>query len=129
MSNIMIYDIVGTGIYAVPADTGAAQGATTGFRTLLAGVAGLSVETVNIRAWVIDSQTAAGGQGARSLACFIGGFTYNNKVCPTEADVDAMTAAIEVALLAAAGNGTITSVGVQEVNLFNGGYAGGGGPG
>jgi hypothetical protein len=129
MSNIMIYDIVGTGIYAVPGGVVAAQQATAGLRALLAEVAGLAADSINVRAWILDSQTASGGEGVRSLACLVGGFTYNGEVCPSEAEVDTLTAAIRSALLAASGGGTITSIGVQEVNLFDGGYAPGGGPG
>lgn len=120
----MVYDVVGTGVYAIPSNIGSAQNTTTGFRILLLadpGIVGFAAD--DIRAWVIDSQTAAGGEGERSLACCISGFSYNNKVCLSEAEVDVLTAAIEAALLSASEAGTITSVGVQEVNLFDGGVS------
>lgn len=128
MSNIMIHDIVGTGIYAVPSSIGTAQSATAGLRTLIfgdPGVPGLAVgETSFSRAWVVDSQTSGSEHGARSLALSIGGFTYFGVVCPTEAAVDQMISTIRSVLLAASAGGTITAIGSIEVNLFDAGSVG-----
>ena len=130
MSNIMVYDVVGTEAFAVPTSTATAQAATYGFRLLIQSdpaVPNLVVDSENLWAWVIDSQEHGGGEGPRSLACLMSGFTYNAKVCPTEGEVDQMVAAIRAALLAATlgdTGGTITSVGAIEVNLFDGGSVG-----
>jgi len=124
MSNILVRDIVGTGVFAVPAVNAQAYAATNAFNTLIGfdpGVAGLTYENRDIAAWVLDSRESGGGEGVRSLACHIPGITYLGKVCPSESEIDALIAAIEVVLLGASEGGTITSVGVTEITLFNGG--------
>jgi len=114
MSNVMIYDIVGTGNMAVPENDGAGVGATLILVTALSEIAGFVFE--DLKAWVLDSRPHGGGEGVRSLACWVGGFAYNNKVCPSEVEVDAMIAAIEAKILSIP---NVVSVGLQEVNLFN----------
>ena len=124
MSNIMIYDIVGTGDFVVPEGNDVALVTEGDISDLLdtdPGVAGLAFD--NVKAWVLDSQTGAGVEGARSLACLISGFTYNFEVCPSEAEIDTLIAALRVALLTVpeGGIGQILSVGVIEFNIFNAG--------
>jgi hypothetical protein len=116
MSNIFISDIVGTGTYAVPSTDVALSGLDQRFYDLIdAGVAGFTMERAI--AWVKDSASASGGEGTRTLNCLLAGVVYDSKDCPPEAEADIVFAAIEAALLAAGGNGTITSVGVMEYNM------------
>jgi hypothetical protein len=113
MSNIFITDIVGSGTYAIPTNDSELAAATSGLDTLLSGVANLSYNQV--LAWVEDSGGPDGAEGVRSLNCLVEKVTYLTKECPSESEVDTMTAAIESALEADA---NITSIGYQQVNIF-----------
>jgi len=124
MSNILVRDIVGTGVFAVPTVNAQAYAATGAFNTLIGydpGVAGLTYQERDIAAWVLDSREAGGGEGVRSLACHIPGITYMGTECPSEVQTDALIAAIVAVLVGASEGGTITSVGVTEITLFNAG--------
>lgn len=122
----MIYDIVGTDHFAVPEDNNDALQADSDINDLLSvapGVAGLVYS--GVKAWVLDSKVGDGAEGPRTLACLLSGFSYNGEVCPGEPETDALIAALRVALLTvpAGGIGSITSIGVIEVNIFNAGLA------
>jgi hypothetical protein len=116
MSNIFITDVVGSNDYAVPADDTELATATAGLDAILSPVANLAYDRV--LAWVEDSGGPAGAEGNRTLNCLIEKFTYNTDECPSEAEVNAMIAAIESALEADA---DITSVGNQQVHIFQAG--------
>jgi hypothetical protein len=116
MSNIFITVIVGSGTYAIPTNDTELAAATSGLDTLLGGVANLDYDRV--LAWVEDFGGPDGAEGVRSLNCLVEKFTYLTKECPSEAEVDTMTAAIESALEADA---NITSIGNQQVHLFQAG--------
>jgi hypothetical protein len=126
MSNIMIYDIVGTGHFVVPESNNAALLADSDINDLLSvapGVAGLVYS--GVKAWVLDSKVGDGAEGPRTLACLLSGFSYNGEICPGEPETDALIAALRVALLTVPPGdvGIIISVGVIEVNIFNTGLA------
>jgi hypothetical protein len=126
MSNIMIYDIVGTGHFVVPETNSAALQAGDDIGDLLSvapGVAGLVYS--ESRAWVLDSKVGSGAEGSRTLACLISDFSYNGEICPSEAEIDSLIGFTRMALFTvpAGGIGSITSIGVIEVNIFNAGLA------
>jgi hypothetical protein len=110
MSIIFITNIVGTGTYAVPDQIGALNAATAGFHTLLGGVAGLS--EAQVLAYVKDSSPSGGGEGTRTLCCLVETYTYGGSYCPSEAQTDALFAAIRSALEA---DPNITTIGAQYV--------------
>lgn len=116
MSNIFITDIIGSGTYAVPGADASLAAATAGLETLLSGVANLTYDRV--LAWVEDQEGPDGAEGVRTLNCLIEKFTYLTKECPSEAEVDALGAAIEAALEADA---SITSVSQQQFHIFQAG--------
>jgi hypothetical protein len=116
MSNIFITDVIGTGTYAIPSNDTQLANATTGFDGILSGVANLAYDRV--LAWVEDAGGPGGAEGVRTLNCLVEKFTYLSKECPSETEVDTMTAAIEVALEADA---NITSIGEQQCHLFQAG--------
>jgi hypothetical protein len=116
MSNIFITDIVGSGTYAIPTNDSELAAATAGLNTILSGVANLDYDRV--LAWVEDTGGPDGAEGVRSLNCLIEKFTYLTDECPSESEVDTMTAAIESALEADA---NITSIGIQHVHIFQAG--------
>jgi hypothetical protein len=116
MSNIFVTDIIGTSTYAVPTDDTELAAATSGLDTLISGVANLAYDRV--LAWVEDAGGPGGAEGTRTLNCLIEKFTYLTKECPSETEVDTMTAAIEAALEADA---NITSVNQQQVHIFQAG--------
>ena len=113
MSNDFVTEIVGTGTYAIPSDDTELGAATSGLDALISGVANLTYERV--LAWVEDSGGPGGAEGTRSLNCLIEQFTYLTNECPSETEIDTMTAAIESALEADA---NITSIGRQNVSCF-----------
>lgn len=115
MSNLFISDIVGTGVYVPPSADIALHSLDQYFCDLLVAVPDLVFERAI--AWVKDSARPGGGEGSRTLNCLLTGVLYDSKKCPTEAEVDTLVAATRAALLAASGDGTITSVGVQEYNI------------
>jgi hypothetical protein len=126
MSNIMVYDIVGTGDFAVPENNGEAVEAGNAISGLLNVDPGVEdLVCGSVEAWVIDSQSGGGTEGSRSLACLISEFTYNGELCPSEADTDTLIAALRAALLHVPGGdiGWIISVGVIELNIFDAGFA------
>lgn len=116
MSNIFITDIVGTGTYAIPTNDTQLASATSGFDTILSGVANLSYDRV--LAWVEDQAGPNGAEGVRTLNCLVEKFTYLTKECPSEAEVDTLGTAIESALEADA---NITSIDQQQYHLFQAG--------
>lgn len=116
MSNIFITDVIGTGTYAVPTQDSELASATSGFDGLLSTVANLAYDRV--LAWVEDAGGPGGAEGNRTLNCLVEKFTYLSKECPSETEVDTMTAAIEAALEADA---NITSIGEQQCHLFQAG--------
>jgi hypothetical protein len=116
MSNIFITDVIGAGTYAIPTNDTQLAAATTGFDGLLSGVANLTYDRV--LAWVEDQGGPDGAEGIRTLNCMVEKFTYLAKECPSEAEVDSMTTAIEAALEADA---NITSVDQQQCHLFQAG--------
>jgi len=113
MSNIFITGIVGNNDFAIPTSDTELDTATTELDALLSGVSNLAYNRV--LAWVEDSGGPDGAEGVRSLNCLIETFTYSSEECPSEAEVDTLTAAIESALEADA---DITSIGVQYVVIF-----------
>lgn len=116
MSTIFISDIVGTGVYGVPAGDVSLQFQDQAFYGLVSGtIANFTVERAI--AWVKDSGGPSGAEGARTLNCLLAGVVYKNQDCVVEADADVVFAALRAAFLAAGGNGTITSVGVMEYNM------------
>lgn len=116
MSNIFITNIVGTNDFAIPTDDAELATATTELDALLATVANLAY--TRVLAWVQDAGGPGGAEGVRSLNCLIEQFTYNAEECPSEAEVDTMTAAIESTLEA---DPDITSIGQQQVSIFQAG--------
>lgn len=116
MSNIFITDIVGTSTYAIPTNDTQLASATSGFDTILSGVANLSYDRV--LAWVEDAGGPGGAEGTRTLNCLIEKFTYLTKECPSETEVDTLSTAIENALES---DGNITSVDQQQYHLFQAG--------
>jgi hypothetical protein len=116
MSNIFITDIIGTGTYAIPSNDTELANATTGFDGILSAVANLAYDRV--LAWVEDQGGPNGAEGIRTLNCMVEKMTYLSKECPSESEVDTMTAAIEAALEADA---NITSVDQQQCHLFQAG--------
>lgn len=116
MSNIFITDIVGTGTYAIPTNDTQLASATSGFDTILSAVANLVYDRV--LAWVEDAGGPGGAEGTRTLNCLVEKFTYLTKECPSETEVDTLSAAIEAALEADA---NITSVDQQQYHLFQAG--------
>jgi hypothetical protein len=116
MSNIFVTDVIGTGTYAIPSNDAQLAAATTGFDGILSAVANLAYDRV--LAWVEDQGGPDGAEGIRTLNCMIEKFTYTGKECPSETEVDTMTAAIEAALEADA---NITSIDQQQCHLFQAG--------
>jgi hypothetical protein len=116
MSNIFITDIVGTSTYAIPTNDAELAAATSGFDTILSGVANLAYDRV--LAWVEDQAGPNGAEGIRTLNCLVEKFTYLTKECPSETEVDTLGAAIEAALEADA---NITSIDQQQYHLFQAG--------
>lgn len=110
MSNILVRDIVGQGTYAVPETGAALASASSGFETLLSGVALLSWSVV--RAIVEDTEG-----GTRVLSCKIEEFAYNTSECPSEAVLDGLSANIKSVLEASL---TIITVGDITYDLFRG---------
>jgi hypothetical protein len=55
----------------------------------------------------------------------ISDFSYNGDICPSESDIDSLIGFVRMALFTvpAGGIGSITSIGVIEVNIFNAGLA------
>jgi len=86
MSNIFITDIVGTGTYAIPTNDTELAAATSGFDTILSGIANLAYDRV--LAWVEDQEGPDGAEGVRTLNCLVEKFTYLTKECPSETEVD-----------------------------------------
>lgn len=113
MSNIFITAIDGQNDFDVPTDDTELDTATTELDTLLSGVANLSYSRV--LAWVEDSGGPGGAEGVRSLNCLIEQFTYSSEECPSEAEVDTLTTAIESAL---EGDPDIDTIGTQYVHIF-----------
>jgi hypothetical protein len=115
MSNIFISDIVGTGAYAVPASDVALDDANLSLATLLSGILNFTFERVI--AWVKDGANPTGGEGDRTLNCLIAGAVYKTADCPSELDADEAFSFIRGVLIGVHGDGTITSVGIQEYNM------------
>jgi len=114
MSNIFITDIVGT--IGIPGTDAQLAAATATLDGLLSGVANLTYDRA--LAWVEDQGGPDGAEGTRTLNCMVEKITYLTQECPSEAQVDTMTAAIEAALEADA---SITSIGEQQCHLFQAG--------
>jgi hypothetical protein len=122
MSNIFITDIIGSGTYAIPVDDAALAAATSGFDTILSGIANLAYDRV--LAWVEDAGGPDGAEGIRTLNCMVEKFTYSGEECPSEAEVDTMTTdgAIGVGIEKTLENdANITSVDQQQVHIFQAG--------
>ena len=120
MSTIFIHDIIGTGVFGVPADDAGLLNANTGLNLQLShdpAVAGLSYET--LRAWVKDYGGPGGVEGARSLNCQLSGVLYNTEECPDETETDTLEAAIRAALITVQPFGVLSSVGTIEFTLVN----------
>jgi len=113
MSNIFITFIVGQNTYATPSNDTELANATSGFDALIGGVANLDYSRV--LAWVEDAGGPDGAEGLRYFNCLVEAFTYLGQECPSETDVDTMTAAIEAALEA---DPDITAIGQQQVHIF-----------
>jgi len=113
MSNIFVADIIGSGTYAIPVDDAALASATAGLDTLISGVANLTYDRVI--AWVQDSGGPDGAEGVRTLNCLIEKFLYSGEECPSESEIDTLTAAIEAALEA---DPNITSVDQQQFSIY-----------
>lgn len=114
MSNIFITDIVGT--IGIPSNDIQLATATSTLDGLLSGVANLTYDRV--LAWVEDQAGPNGAEGIRTLNCMVEKFTYIGDECPSEANVDALGAAVEAAL---EGDPSITSIGQQQYHLFQAG--------
>jgi hypothetical protein len=123
-------DIVGTGIYAIPATSEQLDDAASGLSALI-DAAAITIGVydfvrVATYAWVRDCATAGGGEGTRSLCMFIDAFALDPAQgslteCPSAAEMDLLFAAIKAALEV---SGDITSVGTQTASLyFSGHYA------
>jgi hypothetical protein len=113
MSNILITSIVGTNDFAIPTDDTTLDTATAELDALLSTVSNLAYNRV--LAWVEDSGGPGGAEGVRSLNCLVETFTYSSEECPSESEVDTLTAAIESTLEA---DSDITSIGTQYVVIF-----------
>jgi hypothetical protein len=113
MSNLFITNIVGTNDFAVPTSDAELDTATTELDTLLSGVSNLAY--TRVLAWVEDSGGPGGAEGTRTLNCLLETITYSSEECPSESEVDTLTAAIESTLEADA---DITSIGTQYVVIF-----------
>ena len=117
MSKIFVTNIVGVGIYDNPSSDAVLAQVTAGIDALLSvdpSVALLTYSTV--QAIVKDYRNADGTEGVRTLNCLIDGFRYGGSPCPSEAALDQLLAAIEVALKTVPGGeipGWITAVGAQ----------------
>jgi hypothetical protein len=114
MSNVFITDVVGT--IGIPGSDAQLASATSTFDGILSAVANLTYDRV--LAWVEDQGGPDGAEGTRTLNCMVEKITYLTQECPSEAQIDTMTAAIEAALEADA---SITSIGEQQCHLFQAG--------
>lgn len=110
MSNILVTNIVGTGKYDIPIGNASLDMASAGFTTLLAGVAGLTF--ADALAWVKDNSPAAGGEGTRSLCCYIRTYEYVGSDCPSQEASAVMLSSIKHEL---EDDVEITSVGAQYI--------------
>lgn len=119
MSNLLVSDVVGTGVFAIPATTGQLNSCNSGLAAALATVPGLNFERAI--ALVKDSGSPGWIEGARTLNCLIAGVRYNLEECPDETECDALFAAIEAALefcIFPPGS-AISSIGLQEFNIVD----------
>lgn len=88
MSNILVNNVVGTGIYEIPATNNALDAASAGFAAILIGVTGLGF--ADVLAWVRDSAPSGGGEGTRILCCYIRTYEMGGSICPSEAATDVL---------------------------------------
>lgn len=114
MSNIYIADIVGTGIYTVPADDAAMAAATAGLNTLLNGIVGLTYNRV--LSWV---ETRGGVGATRRLSCLIETFIWSGDACPSATEIynGTGTGLSEQIQATLEGDPNISSIGIQQYNL------------
>jgi hypothetical protein len=96
MSNILVDGVVGDGIFAMPEDNAAMDAASAGFAAVLVGASGLAF--ADALAWVRDSAPSAGGEGTRTLCCYIRTYLFGGSDCPSEILSDALTGAIKHAM-------------------------------
>jgi hypothetical protein len=112
MSNILVTDVVGTGIYAIPAGNAELDAASAGFAALLSGLSGLVF--ADALAWVWDTAPAAGGEGTRALCCYIRTYQFGGSECPSAIASHVLLSGIKFFLEQSV---DITSVG--EIKLEN----------
>jgi hypothetical protein len=110
MSNIFIKDIMGTGVFAVPAGDAALATATTALESLINNDVNLAF--ARVLAWV---ETRDGASPPRTLNCLVQQFFYNGEECPDITETDTMTGNIYTNLT----DPNITSVGDIQVSIFN----------
>jgi len=119
VSNLLVSDVVGTGVYAIPSTDVQLTSCNNGLAAALATVPGLNFERAI--ALVKDSGGPSGAEGTRTLNCLIAGVRYGGEECPDETECDALFAAIEAALefcIFPPGS-AISSIGLQEFNIVD----------
>ena len=106
MSNLIVRNVSGTGVFSIPSSDAELSAASAAFESILTGVADL--EFSSCLAQIVDSE-----QGAQELTCIADGIEYDGSWFTTQ--VGLLRLAIEAEFLA---NASIENIGNVDFNII-----------